>query len=170
MNAYVINWYGPYDDTTIKEVEFSRCLYMITGYSNKDLKKINKGETTDIQKTILYSGITMRKVRKRMNDGKHKHWSLESEPDFWIGKVEIATTSRYLLEKIEHIIINFWSPKLNSRKKLTQPKHKLVLVNQWRFPDKTTRVIKYHVAQKLPDLIFFNGEEWYCSEKLVKFE
>ncbi len=155
MNGYVINWHGPYDDYNLYDNKVKNCLYLITGK-----RKYERNES------ILYCGITTRTVFDRVNDLNHKSWTVTRNIQYWIGIIEYSRKpSKHLLTKLEHIIINFWKPIGNTQNVNNLPKTKLVLINQWRKIDGKLRVKNVFEAQKLDDIIFFNGNQWIVSEK-----
>jgi hypothetical protein len=159
MKLYIVNWFGPYTDENIKSCDISLGLYLITGKQKHERSK-----------SIQYCGIAKLAVHKRISNGHHKKELITRERQYWIGQV-VSTNklTRADLEIIEDLIIYFWQPKLNEKKKFKFPSPTVVL-NRWFNTDKVLRhKIKYE-GQKLNDVIYWDGKHWHLSNSLKAFE
>ncbi len=159
MNSYVIEWSGPYDDDEISDVDESKGLYLITGFQK--FKRTH---------AIQYCGITERNFKKRFNDVEHKKEFVTRERKYWLGKILSNTTVlRNDLELVEGLIIYFWQPELNVLKKSTPP-NPTVIINRWYDKDGNLRRRIMYEAQRLHDVIFWDGESWHLSDSLKVYQ
>ena len=68
--------------------------------------------------SIQYCGITEGNFSSRFRN-HHKLPLITREREFWLGTVVVpANASRYYLEIAEALIIYFWQPSLNEKKKI----------------------------------------------------
>lgn len=114
----IINWKGPYsyDDIT-NNPELRNGLYLAAGK-----QKYERGDNS-----IQYCGITEGNFSLRFRN-HHKLPLITREQEFWLGTVAVpANASRYYLEMAEALIIYFWQPSLNEKKKISPPKSTTVI-------------------------------------------
>lgn len=155
MNSFVIEWSGPYDDDEISDINESNGLYLITGF-----QKFKRNHV------IQYCGITERNFRKRFNDLDHKKELVTRERKYWLGNIRSNTTIvRKDLELVESLIVFFWQPELNVHKKRTPPSP-TVIINRWYNKEKNLRRKIMYEAQRLHDVIFWDGESLHLSDSL----
>ncbi|MNG30798.1 hypothetical protein D3C84_1164870 [compost metagenome] len=67
--------------------------------------------------------------------------------------------SRYFLEMAESIIIYFWQPALNEKKKVFPPKP-ITLVSKWFKKDGSPRLRQHSMCQHLDDVLSWDGKLW----------
>lgn len=156
MKSFVIEWMGPYNDGDVISDELEMGLYMITG-----ILKYKQEEK------IHYVGISKNIVSKRIINGHHKKRFVNRERAYWIGEVKShKAVTRADLEDIEHIIIQYLKYGLINEKKTKSLPSNLIILNNWLSKNGTTRKIKSHVGQMIPDVIYWDGEFWQTSYKL----
>ena len=145
----IINWHGPYSYFEIDEnPDWSNGLYLATG----KLKYQREA-------TIQYCGITEGSFAGRFKS-HHKVHEINREQEFWLGTVKYPSeVTRHFLEIAESIIIYFWQPTLNERKKSFPPKP-ITLVNQWFKKDGSPRFRQHTMCKHLSDVISWDGTLW----------
>lgn len=149
-NTIIINWKGPYTyDDILENREWRNGLYLATGK-----QKYERGENS-----IQYCGITEGGYSTRFK-GHHKIHKITREQEFWLGEVTVPeNASRHYLEIAETLIVYFWQPSLNERKKYTPPKPTTV-INYWFKRDGKPRLNQKSVYKDLPDVLSWDGELW----------
>ena len=145
----IVNWRGPFSYDEIEEnPDLANGLYLATGI----LKYRRKS-------TIQYCGITEGSFIGRIKN-HHKVHKIAREQEFWIGTIDYPNkATRYYLEMAESIIVYFWQPELNERKKLSMPKP-ISLINKWFKKDNSPRFIQHSMCKELSDVISWDGELW----------
>lgn len=145
----IVDWRGPYSYFEIeKNPEWGNGLYLGTG-------KLKYGR----EATIQYCGITEGSFAGRLKN-HHKVHGINREQEFWLGTIQYPSeVSRYFLEMAESIIIYFWQPTLNERKKISPPKP-ITLVSKWFKKDGSPRLIQHTMCKRLDDVISWDGKLW----------
>lgn len=145
----IVDWRGPYSYAEIEEnADWGNGLYLATG-------KLKYEREASIQ----YCGITEGSFIRRFKS-HHKVQEISREQEFWVGVVNYPTeVSRHFLEMAESIIIYFWQPELNERKKVYAPKP-ITLVSKWFKKDGTPRRRQHTMCKDLDDVISWDGELW----------
>lgn len=145
----IIDWKGPYNYSEIEEnPDWSNGLYLATG-------KLKYGR----EATIQYCGITEGSFIRRFKS-HHKVHEINREQEFWLGTVKYPeNASRDFLETAESIIIYFWQPSLNEKKKIFPPKP-ITLVNNWFKKNGSPRLRQHTMCKHLNDVISWDGELW----------
>ncbi|GAB7215884.1 hypothetical protein OS42_24950 [Dickeya oryzae] len=145
----IIDWSGPYVYADIQEnPEWGNGLYLVTG------KRKYEREAT-----IQYCGITEGSYVGRFKS-HHKAFEVTREQEFWLGSVVYPDdASRHFLEIAESIIIYFWQPELNEKKRAYPPRP-ITLVNKWFKQDGSPRVRQHTLCKDLSDVISWDGELW----------
>ena len=167
--TFVINWIGPF--SCVEELaewerennkDYSFNFYIITG-KLKSKKAITK-----------YCGITNTQrgyVYSRFYDKTHKVHSLFRQRNIWIGCItDENLRTRDNFELCETMIISYWQPEENIKKKAYYPPNPVVLINRWFFTNKKIRVKAIYPAQDLSDIIIYDEQNKgiYGSENLKK--
>ena len=153
----IINWKGPYsyDDIT-NNPELRNGLYLATGK-----QKYERGDNS-----IQYCGITEGNFSSRFRN-HHKLPRITREQEFWLGTVAVpANASRYYLEMAEALIIYFWQPSLNEKKKISPPKSTTV-INYWFTKDGQPRFRQRAIYKDLPDVLSWDTEHWRTGNLTV---
>lgn len=145
----IIDWKGPYNYSEIEEnPDWSNGLYLATG-------KLKYGR----EATIQYCGITEGSFIRRFKS-HHKVHEINREQEFWLGKIKYPeNASRDFLEAAESIIIYFWQPSLNEKKKIFPPQP-ITLVNNWFKKNGSPRLRQHTMCKHLNDVISWDGELW----------
>jgi len=145
----IVDWRGPFSYDDIKDnSDWSNGLYLATG----KLKYQRKSK-------IQYCGITGGGFYERLRK-HHKVHKIEWDQEFWIGEISYPdNASRCFLEMAESIIIYFWQPDLNDRKKVMMPKP-MTLINKWFKKDSTPRFRQHPMCKELDDVLSFDGSHW----------
>lgn len=145
----IIDWQGPYNYSEIEEnPDWSNGLYLATGKLKYEREA-----------TIQYCGITEGSFIGRFKR-HHKVHEINRGQEFWLGTVKYPEdTSRHFLEIAESIIIYFWQPALNDRKKAFPPKP-ITLINKWFKKDGSPRLRQHTMCKHLSDVISWDGELW----------
>lgn len=154
--AVIVNWYGPY---TYEEIEnnnnLENGLYLATGKLKYERNA-----------TIQYCGITKGSFRQRFRN-HHKVHEINKEQKFWIGLIKYPDNPpRYCLEMAESMIIYFWQPKLNEKKKMSIPTP-ITLINKWFKKDHTPRRRQHTMCKNLADVLSWDGELWRSANLKV---
>jgi hypothetical protein len=150
MRTFIINWYGPYTfDEVVEDRDTGNGLYLFTGRIKHQRRNAE----------ILYCGITEDTFRNRLLK-HHKKDQVYKEQFFWLGDVQYPVDfDRSDLETAEKIIIYFWDPVLNDKKKVSPPT-KTTLLNFWFKKDLTPRINQLEIYRNLPDVISWDEENW----------
>ena len=145
----IVSWRGPLLYSEIEDnPDWGNCLYLATG-------KLKHGR----ESTIQYCGITEGSLIKRLKN-HHKVPKINREQEFWIGTVNYPNEpTRDNLEMAEYIIVYFWQPELNERKKLSIRKP-VSLINKWFKKDNSPRRRQHPICKDLSDVISWDGELW----------
>lgn len=145
----IVDWRGPFSYSEIEvHPELGNGLYLATGKLKYERES-----------TIQYCGITEGSFINRFKN-HHKVHEINREQEFWLGKVKYpAEASRYFLEMAESIIIYFWQPELNDRKKVMTPKP-ITLISKWFKKDSTPRLRQHSMCKNLDDVLSFDGTLW----------
>lgn len=157
MNSHttiIVNWRGSFSYEEIEEnpslSNLSNGLYLATGKL-----KYQRGNPT-----IQYCGITERRFIDRFNDKNHKSHNINRDQEFWLGTIGYPDNyDRQHLEIAEGIIVYFWQPSLNERKKVSLPKP-TTLINKWFKKDGTSRLRQDPICKELFDVISWDGDLW----------
>lgn len=144
-----MDWRGPYSYAEIEEKpELGNGLYLATG-------KLKYEREPSIQ----YCGITEGSFIGRLKS-HHKVHEINRGQEFWVGEIKYPNeASRHFLEIAESIIIYFWQPALNERKKVFAPKP-ITLVSKWFKKDGAPRRRQQTMCKNLDDVISWDGELW----------
>ena len=145
----IINWLGPFTYADIEDnPELGNGLYLVAGrlpYERQDI--------------IQYCGITEGSYIKRFKN-HHKIFEVSRNLTFWIGEVIVPENiTRYYLEVAESLIIYFWQPALNERKKILEPEP-TTIINYWCKKDGTPRFNQCSIYKELDDVLSWDGEYW----------
>ena len=145
----IIEWRGPFSYSEIeKNPEWKNGLYLGTG-------KLKYQRVS----TIQYCGITEGSFLGRFKN-HHKLSEIKKEQKFWLGEIKYPDdASRYFLEMAESLIIYFWKPTLNERKKLFPPKP-ITIISKWFKKDGSPRRIQHSMCKYLDDVISWDGGLW----------
>ena len=149
MVTFILNWYGPYTlDDLENEKKSGNGLYLITGK-----------QAYERQSAIQYCGITEGSFYNRIKN-HHKKEYVKKEMSFWLGIFTYPKKiTRNELELAEKIIIYFWQPSLNEKKKISIPKP-TTIINQWFKKDETPRYNQCDIYRDLSDVISWDGKLW----------
>jgi hypothetical protein len=145
----IVDWHGPYSYSEVEETpDRGNGLYLATG-------KLRYEREASIQ----YCGITEGSFIRRFKS-HHKVHEINRDQEFWLGTVKYpGDPSRHFLETAESIIIYFWQPSLNERKKVFAPKP-ITLINKWFKKDGAPRRRQHPMCKHLDDVISWDGTLW----------
>lgn len=145
----IVNWRGPFSYDEIEaNSDWGNGLYLASG-------KLKYERDANIQ----YCGITEGSYIKRFRNHQKVH-EIVKQQKFWIGSISYPNeTSRHYLEMAEWMIIYFWKPELNERKKMLLP-NSISLINKWFKKDNSPRLIQHTMCKNLSDVISWDGELW----------
>ena len=164
---YVLEWHGPYDtieDLYEDDATTDGSIYIITGK-----ERYERG-----CEHIKYVGITERDPAERLKDRDHKvKQSNILRKKYWVGCFSKISNknNRSHAELIENLFIHYLHIQrvrlINKDKLEKKPKSPLAVVNRWvlRSAD-SHRVNKSTRLADLPDVLLFDGEEYWGSDKL----
>ncbi|MFN3069817.1 hypothetical protein ACKWMY_17095 [Serratia sp. J2] len=143
-----INWKGPYTLEQVQNSDIGNGLYLLTG--KRPYERV---------KQIQYCGITGGLFRNRFRR-HHKLDEITKDLGIWLGEISYPLGfSRVHLEIAESIIVYFWQPNLNERKKYTPPRPTAIISN-WFKCDNSPRINQQEIYADLPDVICWDGELW----------
>ena len=145
----ILHWKGPF---TYDELEKDKLMkfgvYLATG-------KLKNKQTEEIQ----YCGITEGSFFKRIKN-HHKVHEINREQKFWLASDAYSKkTKRSRLEIAESIIIYFWQPSLNERKKAYSPSP-VTVVNYWFKKNGEPRLRQHSLCKDLDDVLSWDGRFW----------
>lgn len=144
-----INWLGPFSEIEIDSLNGGNGLYLFTG------KRRYQRSDSEIQ----YIGITENAYRDRLRN-HHKISEINRELGIWLGEIDYpAEHERKHLETAESIMVYFWQPELNDRKKFTPPVPTTV-ISHWYSADGKPRKNQKNIYKDLPDVICWDGSYW----------
>ncbi|EKL5296831.1 hypothetical protein QPI28_004455 [Vibrio parahaemolyticus] len=145
----IVKWRGPYGyDEIIDRPDLENGLYLATGKLKYEREAM-----------IQYCGITEGSYATRFKY-HHKIHEITRDQEFWLGEVTYPEdASRYFMEMAESIIVCFWQPTLNDRKKLYLPKP-TTIINQWFKKNNEPRYRQHSLCKDLDDVISWDGEVW----------
>jgi hypothetical protein len=147
-----IHWRGPFDTEEITKHEMRNGLYFFAG------KRFRQRTESEIQ----YIGITERSFKSRFAE-HHKLGKLceiNRDLEIWVGEIGYPNGySRSHLETAESIMIYFWQPTLNERKKAVAPVPTTV-ISHWFFKDGRPRKNQQRIYKELADVICWDGSIW----------
>jgi len=96
-------------------------------------------------------------VYSRFNDKTHKVHKLCNEINIWIGCLtDKRLRVRENIELCETMIISYWQPEENIKKKAYYPASPVVMINRWFDINENLRVRSIYPAQKLSDVIIYD--------------
>lgn len=143
-----MNWQGPYSLEEACESGLGNGLYLLTGK-----RRYERNEQ------IQYCGITEGLYRNRFRQ-HHKAFEITREQKIWLGSVAYPVEhTRTHLETAESIIVYFWQPNLNERKKFRPPRP-TALISHWFKPDGSPRYNQMSIYADLHDVLCWDGELW----------
>ena len=145
----IIEWQGPYTLEELKEdSDWGDGLYIATG-------KLKNKQTEEIQ----YCGITEGGFFYRLSN-HHKINEITRNQRFWIGDIVYPKRpSRDHMELAESIIIYFWQPTLNERKKVSPPKP-ITIIGHWLKSDGSPRFRQHPLCKDFDDVLSWDGKLW----------
>jgi hypothetical protein len=157
MLTFILNWYGPYTSQDLEnDKEFGNGVYLITGKQSYERKSV-----------IQYCGITKGTFYNRIKN-HHKKEYVKKEMNFWLSNFTYPTEiTRKELELAETIIVFFWQPSLNEKKKFSIP-NSTTIVNLWFKIDGTPRHNQLKIFRDLSDVISWDGECWRTGNLRVR--
>ncbi len=145
-----INWYGPYTEDDVEYLDGGNGLYMFTG------KRKHQREDSEIQ----YFGITKNSYKGRFKR-HHKLQEINRDLKIWLGEISYPTEHiREHLETAESIMVYFWQPKLNEKKKLMPPPVSTTVISHWFNANRNIRLNQKSIYKYLPDVICWDGKYW----------
>lgn len=155
-----IHWSGPYSLDEVNEFDVGNGLYLLTGrrkYQRED--------------EIQYCGITKGIFSKRFSQ-HHKMPEISNNLNIWLGEVVYPNEdnlSRKHLEMAESIIVYFWQPPLNERKKYNPPSP-TTIISHWFNKNDKPRFNQLSIYKNLHDVISWDGEYWRTGNLSVYSE
>lgn len=168
---YVLEWHGPYD--TLDELyeddaTIDGSIYLITGK-----ERYERGS-----EHIKYVGITERDPAVRLNERDHKEkQSKIFRKKYWVGRFSKCSNkaNRAHVELIESLFVRFLYLQgvriINDKKLKKAPKSPLTVLNRWILKSADShRVNKSTRLADLPDVLLFDGDEYWGSDKLKRRE
>jgi hypothetical protein len=167
---YALEWYGPYDsiEEMWEDYDTEQCsIYLITGK-----EKYERGA-----EHIKYVGITERDPCKRLTDHDHQEKQAKIQyKKYWVGRFSRSSNknSRAHAELIESLYIRYLYLQeiriINDKKLKRAPRYPLAVLNRWfRRTSEGHRVNKPARLSDLPDVMLFDGCEYWGSNKLKHF-
>ena len=165
---YALEWLGPYDsiEDVWNDPETESCsIYLITGKESYE-----RGS-----QHIKYVGITERDPAKRLSDKDHlKKQERIKYKKYWVGKFSKTSNRnrRTHAELIETLFIHFLFLTdvkiINDKKLKSKPRIPVTVLSRWFLKcSYQHRQNNPTVLRDLPDVIMFDGDEYWTSDKLV---
>ena len=143
-----VKWQGPYSVEEAEDMEFSNGLYLFAG--KQKYERVS---------TIQYCGITKNSLKQRFKNHQKLPF-VSNDLNIWFGSIIYPNLhSRDHLEIAEKIIIYFWQPSLNEKKRYSPPKP-TTLISQWFKKDGSPRINQIAIYKELHDVLSWDGEHW----------
>ena len=143
-----VHWRGPYRLEDVCESDSGNGLYLLTGKQRYERNE-----------QIQYCGITEGLYKNRLKQ-HHKIFEITRELGVWLGEVVYPQEhTRTHLEIAESIIVYFWQPNLNERKRIYPPRP-TALISHWFKKDGTPRYNQVSIYADLHDVLCWDGELW----------
>lgn len=150
MKTFVVNWTGPYSKDDLDDNKSG--LYLITGYEKHKKTKLS-----------CYCGIT-NNLGQRLGNYHHKADRITQVREYWLGKFVNCRNTTKNLKIVEKLIVYFWQDNLNLndllKKRIPEP---TTVISRWFNQDEDIRHNISHEAQKLDDVILWDGKYWYTG-------
>lgn len=166
---FTIEWVGPFQD-------IESLIYWEKEHNTKSnyYFYIITGKPAYKQIAQNYCGITQNKdgyVHKRfLNDSNHIIHLLRDK-EIWIGKFsDNKSHIRNDIELCETMLISYWQPELNIRKKSYYPDEYAAIINRWFKTNLEPREKCLYTAQTMPDLIIYDGHSIWGTERIKKLK
>lgn len=166
---FVVQWYGPFE--TLEQLKyweknnntsFSFNLYLLTG-KEKFQKKYSH-----------YCGITKQQyIFQRLQKNHDKFPLIIRERNIWAGRfADPSQVDRENAELVESLIISYWQPQLNDKKKKYFPRESVGLINKWYNKQQKSLQNRRFPAQSLTDVVLYdkNDEEIWTAEQLKRLK
>jgi hypothetical protein len=147
--SIIIDWRGAfYLEEIYENPDWKNGVYLFFGKEKN--KHVNK---------VQYCGITEGSFATRFSQ-HHKLPKINRDLRIWLGSVVYPQdASRYYLEIAEAIIIYFWQPALNDRKRVIPPKP-VTLLSRWFKTDGSARLIQHSMCKEIDDVLSWDGKLW----------
>lgn len=143
-----IHWRGPYKREEVDESDMGNGLYLLTGKQRYERNE-----------QIQYCGITEGLYRKRLKK-HHKAYDITRELRIWLGEIKYPQEpTRTHLELAESIIVYFWQPDLNERKRIHPPRP-TALISHWFKKNGSPRHNQLSIYSNLHDVLCWDGSFW----------
>ena len=153
----IIHWRGPFVREEINTSHGGNGLYLFGGKCRYE----RKGQ-------LQYCGITETSYQKRFRE-HHKLPKITRDLEIWLGQVLYPNrVNRRTLEEAERMMVYFWQPPLNERKKVNPPKQPTSLISHWFKQDGSPRFRQVGLAGPLEDVLCWDGHFWRCGELRIK--
>lgn len=144
-----IHWHGPYTIDNVKDSKPYSGIYLFAG------KRKYQREAE-----IQYCGITENAFYRRFAD-HHKINLVTRECEIWLGEaVYPEQLSREHLEAAEALIIYFWQPELNDKKRANPPTNAITVISHWLKRDGKPRMKQKAIYKNLDDVLCWDGKYW----------
>lgn len=144
-----INWHGPYDIHNVKDSKPYSGIYLLAG------KRKYQRESE-----IQYCGITENAFYRRFAN-HHTINEITREREIWLGELVYPEQwSREHLEAAEALIIYFWQPELNDKKKVNAPQKAITVISHWLKRDGRPRMKQRAIYKDLDDVLSWDGRYW----------
>ena len=148
--AIIIHWKGPYSYDVIKNNKSGNGLYLFAG----------KRRWQRYKSQILYCRITKGEFYNRFKI-HHKLPDVYRELEIWLGQlIHPLVPTRNHLEIAESLLVYFWQPELNERKRMYPPRQAISLISHWFKKDGTPRKNQRRIYSQLPDVICWDNSLW----------
>ncbi len=144
----LIQWRGPFTIDEVINQDSGNGIYLLVG------KQKYERETS-----IQYCGITEGNFGVRLAK-HHKLPEINRDLEIWLGNIEYPSAhTRTHLETAESIIVYFWQPSLNERKKFNPPRPTTV-ISHWFKKNGDIRFNQMNIYKGLHDVLCWDGYYW----------
>lgn len=166
---FVIQWYGPFE--TVEQLKnwektnntsYSFNLYVFTG--------IEKSQ----RRYSHYCGITKQEfIHQRLNCKHDKFLLIKRNLNIWAGRFADSLHANKLnAELVESLIVSFWQPDLNIRKRIYLPAQSVGIINKWYNKQQKSLQNRRFPAQSLTDVVIYDldNKEIWTAEQLKRIK
>lgn len=153
-NVFLIQWCGPFfsvEDLKDWELKNQSCkkrnLYILTG------KEYNR------RKTSYYCGMSEQNPLYKRFENHKKYNKIQHDLNIWIGCFSCQEQATHEnISIVETMIISYWQPELNEKKKKYYPNQCICLINRWHNINQSLRSRRKYPAQYLDDVLIYDND------------
>lgn len=166
---FIIQWYGPFD--TLEQLKnwekANNTSYVFNMYILTGIEKSHRSNSH-------YCGITNQEfISHRLKYNHDKYPLIKRDLNIWAGRfADPAHVNKNNAELVESLIISFWQPELNDRKRKYLPADSVGIINKWYNKQQKSLQNRRFPAQNLTDVVIYDldNKEIWTAEQLKRMK